>query len=62
VVVMGGVAPDGVPPRLTVEMVLAGGRNNSLAEFRSLAAECGLAVRAAYRHPSGRFTVECRPV
>jgi 2,7-dihydroxy-5-methyl-1-naphthoate 7-O-methyltransferase len=62
IVVMGGVVPDGAPPRLTIEMVLLGGRNSTLAEFRDLAAGCGLAVRAAHRHSSGRYTVECRPV
>jgi hypothetical protein len=62
VVVLGGVVPDGAPPSLTIEMVLLGGRNSTQAEFRRLAAECGLAVRAARRQRSGRYAVECRPV
>lgn len=43
-------------------MVLVGGRARTLTDFRKLAAESGLEVRAAGRGPSGRFIVECRPV
>lgn len=62
VVVIGGVAPDGAPPGLTIEMVLLGGRTNPVTEFRELARAAGLTVAAAGRQPSGRFAVECRPV
>jgi len=36
-------------------------KNNTVAEFRELAHEVGLEVRAAERQQSGRFFVECRP-
>ena len=42
-------------------MVLVGGKDRSLAEFRELARAAGLDVQAAGRLPSGRFAVECRP-
>ena len=63
VVVLGGVSPDeghGPSPALLM-MVLVGGRDRSLAEFRELARAAGLEVQAAERQPSGRFVVECRP-
>ena len=62
VVVLGGVAPDDRRPGLTVEMVLAGGKQRSVAQFRELARTAGLRVDAAEQLPSGRFVVECRPV
>lgn len=44
-------------------LVLVGGKDRSLEEFRSLAARAGLAITAAGRQPSGRYhLVECRPV
>jgi SAM-dependent methyltransferase len=63
VVVLGGVSPDGSPspsPELLM-MVLVGGKNRSLAQFRELARAAGLEVHATGRQPSGRFIVECRP-
>jgi SAM-dependent methyltransferase len=63
VVVLNGVSPDeesGPSPALLM-MVLVGGRDRSLAEFRELARAAGLEVRAAGRQPAGRFVVECRP-
>jgi SAM-dependent methyltransferase len=42
-------------------MVLVGGRDRTLEEFRDLAREAGLEVSAVGRQPSGRFIVECRP-
>ncbi len=60
IVIIGGVSPDDAPGGLSVEMVLVGGKNNTLAEFRELAREAGLEVCAAERQPSGRFVVECR--
>ena len=61
VVVLGGVVPEGAPRRLTIEMVLLGGRHRTVAEFRELAREAGLKVLAAERQQSGYFVVECRP-
>lgn len=61
VVVLKGVGPEGAPGGLSIEMVLAGGRHRTLAEFRELAREVGLEVSAAERQPSGYFVVECRP-
>lgn len=44
-------------------LVLVGGKDRSLDEFRSLAAEAGLAITASGRQPSGRYhLVECRPI
>ena len=63
VVVIGGVSPDdprGPSPALLM-MVLVGGKERSLAEFRALAGAAGLEVQAAGRQPSGRFLVETRP-
>jgi SAM-dependent methyltransferase len=63
VVILNGVVPDedkGPSPELLM-LVLVGGRERGLAEFRELARAAGLAVRAAARQPSGRFVVECRP-
>jgi len=61
IVISGGVSPDDAPAGLSIEMVLVGGKTNTLAEFRELAREAGLEVCAAGRQPSGRFVVECRP-
>jgi hypothetical protein len=64
VVMVNGVSPDseeGPSPDLLM-LVLVGGRGRSLSEFRELAHEAGLEVRAAGPHPSGRFLVECQPV
>lgn len=61
VVVLGGVSPDGASRGLLIEMVLLGGKQRSVTEFRELAREAGLEVLAAERQPSGRFVVECRP-
>lgn len=64
VVVLGGVSPDdarGPTPALLM-LVLLGGKDRTLAEFRELARGGGLKVQAAGRQPSGRFVVECRPI
>ena len=63
IVVLNGVSPDesGGPSPALLMMVLVGGRERSLAEFRELARDAGLEVQAAERQPSGRFVVECRP-
>ncbi len=61
-VILGGVSPDdSVSSFLTPEMVLLGGKDRTLAEFRELAHQAGLTVRVAGRLPSGRFAVECHP-
>jgi hypothetical protein len=60
IVVLGGVSPDGMPRGLSIEMVLLGGKQRTLSEFRELARQAGLDVSAAGRQPSGRFVVECR--
>lgn len=64
VVILGGVSPDAegsAPAPELLMLVLVGGRERSLAEFRALARDAGLTVRAAGRQPSGRFVVECSP-
>lgn len=64
VVILGGVAPDGegggADPALLM-LVLVGGKERSLGEFRALARSAGLEVTDAGRQPSGRYVVECRP-
>jgi 2,7-dihydroxy-5-methyl-1-naphthoate 7-O-methyltransferase len=62
VVVLSGVSPDGEPKRLTIEMMLLGGKHRTVAEFRELAREAGLEIQAAGRQPSGYFVVECAPI
>ncbi len=63
VVILGGVSPDGPdsPSPELLMMVLLGGKDRSLSEFRELARSAGLEVCATGRQPSGRFLVECRP-
>jgi hypothetical protein len=62
-VILGGVLPDdSVSSLLTPEMVLLGGKDRTITEFRELAHQAGLKVQAAGRLPSGRFAVECRPM
>ena len=53
--------PDEDASPAMLMMVLVGGRDRTLGEFRELAREAGLEVRAAARQPAGRFVVECRP-
>jgi precorrin-6B methylase 2 len=62
VVVLKSVGPDSEPKRLTIEMVLLGGKHRSIAEFCELARHGSLEVVAAGRQPSGYFVVECRPI
>jgi len=60
VVILSGVAPDdGPPPPDLLMLVLVGGKDRTLEEFRALAATAGLSVRRAGRNPAGRFVVEC---
>jgi hypothetical protein len=63
VVILNGVVPDEAAPPALLMMVLVGGRDRTLPEFRDLALSAGLEVRAAGRQePSGRFVVECQKV
>jgi hypothetical protein len=61
-VVLGGVSPgdDAASPELLM-LVLVGGKQRTLTEFRQLAGAAGLVVSAAGRQPSGQYVVECRP-
>lgn len=61
VVVIGGVGPDGAPVRMAIDILLTGGRERSIAEFRELADRAGLEVIAVGRQAAGRYVVECRP-
>lgn len=61
VVIMGGVAPDEAPRRFDIEMLLLGGRTDTLSAFRERALRAGLEVVADSRQADGRFVVECRP-
>ncbi len=49
------------PRGLSIEMVLLGGKNRTVAEFREIASRAGLEIIAAGPQPSGHFVVECRP-
>lgn len=62
VVVIGGITGADTPKDLTIEMVLAGGRTNTLSEFGKLAYEAGMLVWAAEWQPSGSLVVEARPL
>ena len=61
VVVLGSVSPDDAPRQLVMEMVLLGGKQRSISEFRELVRAARLEVSAAGQQPSGAFVVECRP-
>ncbi|HLY20687.1 MAG TPA: methyltransferase [Bryobacteraceae bacterium] len=60
VIILGGVSPDETPSPELLMLVLVGGKNRSLDEFRRMALEAGLQVSATRRQPTGRFVVECR--
>jgi len=60
VVILSGVTPEEQASPELLMLVLVGGKNRTLTEFRELARESGLEVQAAGRGPSGRFIVECR--
>jgi SAM-dependent methyltransferase len=63
VILVTGVTPDNAPaPPSLLMMVLVGGRERTLAEFREMARAAGLEVHAAAKQSSGRFIVECRPI
>ncbi|HUB80718.1 MAG TPA: methyltransferase [Bryobacteraceae bacterium] len=59
VVVMTGVTDVPIPDPQLLMMVLVGGKDRTLAEFRALAATAGLEVRGTARNSAGRFIVEC---
>ncbi len=61
VVVLKSVGPDNTPKDLRIEMVLLGGKNRTITEFRGLAQKAGLEVIAAGQQSSSTFMVECRP-
>jgi SAM-dependent methyltransferase len=62
-VILGGISPDdaGGPSPELLMLVLVGGKNRTLAEFRELARAAGLEVEAVGTQGSGRFVVESRP-
>ena len=62
VVLLNGVSPDDDKPAdpSILMMLLVGGKERSLSEFRSLAGRSGLEVSATERQQSGWFIVECR--
>jgi hypothetical protein len=63
VLLLNGVSPDERRPAPELLMlVLVGGKDRTLSEFRALAARVGLSVTNATLQPSGRYVVECRPV
>jgi hypothetical protein len=62
VVVLGGITQDDQVGGMSPEMVLLGGKDRTLTEFRALAGDAGLAIQAVGHQPSGRVIVECRPI
>jgi 2,7-dihydroxy-5-methyl-1-naphthoate 7-O-methyltransferase len=58
VVVLGGVSPDQEPPLLAIDMLVAGGRTSTLAQFAELARQAGLKVLAARHQSNNRYVVE----
>lgn len=61
VVVFTGAGPGEDASPALLMMVLVGGRERTLDEFRELARGAGLEVRTVGRQPSGRVLVECWP-
>jgi SAM-dependent methyltransferase len=61
VVVLKGMIEDNTPHRVEIEMVLVGGKQRTLAEFRELGRLAGLELVAAGRQESGISVVELRP-
>jgi SAM-dependent methyltransferase len=59
VVLLGGVTLDEAASPELLMLVLVGGKNRTLGEFREVAREAGLEVSASGRRPSGRVVVEC---
>lgn len=61
VVILKSIGPDSAPKDIYIDMVLTGGRQRTVEEFRTLAAPAGLKVIAAARQPA-YFVVECETV
>ena len=61
VVALNGVTPGKAADPNLLMMILVGGKDRTLEEFRALAQRAGLAVAASGRTASGRFIVECTP-
>jgi hypothetical protein len=61
VIAMSGVSPTEAANPDLLMLVLVGGKERTLAEFRGLAAAAGLEVESAAPNTAGRFMVECRP-
>jgi 2,7-dihydroxy-5-methyl-1-naphthoate 7-O-methyltransferase len=61
VMVMSGVTDAETADPELLMMVLVGGKDRTLAEFRALAKGAGLEVQAVGRNSAGRFMVECIP-
>jgi hypothetical protein len=61
VVLVNGVTPNEKASPDLLMVVLTGGKQRTLPEFRELAGEAGLEVHASAQLPSGRFLVECVP-
>jgi hypothetical protein len=59
VLAMSGVTDAKTPDPQLLMMVLVGGKDRTMAEFRELAVAAGLEVVAAGRNSAGRFMVEC---
>jgi 2,7-dihydroxy-5-methyl-1-naphthoate 7-O-methyltransferase len=60
VVVMGGATPEAGSDDLLM-LVLVGGKERTVEEFRALAGAAGLTVTRTGQQPSGRFLVELQP-
>jgi len=61
IAVLGGVAPDDAPRSLGIDMLVAGGKTSTIAQFTELAKRAGLDIAAARSQASGRYVVECWP-
>ncbi len=59
VLINGGVSADDAPRRLRIDMIVAGGKTNPIAQFKVLANAAGLEVVAARNQPVG-YVVECQ--
>jgi SAM-dependent methyltransferase len=62
VLILKGMRANEAPRSLEIEMLLVGGRQRTVDEFRGLALRAGLKVVAVHVSPSGSSAVECRVV
>ena len=60
IAVLGGVAADDAPRSLGIDMLVAGGKTSTIAQFTELAKQANLDIIAAGTQASGRFIVECQ--